>query len=235
MTIAATTTFTMSVTQMITRAFNILGKGDEGEDISTRMYNDGLECMNLLVKTWQAQNHLWTRTEGSLALVAGQAAYALSSPQPIRVLAVRRRTSSIDTPLGQLSREEYFDQPNKTLNPSTPVSFYFDPQVSSGTLYLWPAPSTEFVSASTVTMTYLRRLADFVTSSDNLDAPQEWLQTIIWNLANDLETQYPVNDPRLAVKIERKAATLYQALTGWDQEPASLYMQPDFQSQPAYP
>jgi hypothetical protein len=72
MTIAATTTFTMSVTQMITRAFNILGKGDEGEDISTRMYNDGLECMNLLVKTWQAQNHLWTRTEGSLALVAGQ-------------------------------------------------------------------------------------------------------------------------------------------------------------------
>ena len=54
MTIAATTTFTMSVTQMITRAFNILGKGDEGEDISTRMYNDGLECMNLLVKTWQA-------------------------------------------------------------------------------------------------------------------------------------------------------------------------------------
>jgi hypothetical protein len=235
MTIAATTTFTMSVTQMITRAFNILGKGDEGEDISTRMYNDGLECMNLLVKTWQAQNHLWTRTEGSLALVAGQAAYALSSPQPIRVLAVRRRTSSIDTPLGQLSREEYFDQPNKTLNPSTPVSFYFDPQVSSGTLYLWPAPSTDFVSASTVTMTYLRRLADFVTSSDNLDAPQEWLQTIIWNLANDLETQYPVNDPRLAVKIERKAATLYQALTGWDQEPASLYMQPDFQSQPAYP
>ena len=235
MTVAATTSFTMSVTQMITRAFNILGKGDEGEDISTRMYNDGLECMNLLVKTWQAQNHLWTRTEGSLALVAGQAAYALSSPQPIRVLAVRRRTSSIDTPLGQLSREEYFDQPNKTLNPSTPVSFYFDPQVSSGTLYLWPAPSTDFVSASTVTMTYLRRLADFVTSSDNLDAPQEWLQTIIWNLANDLETQYPVNDPRLAVKIERKAATLYQALTGWDQEPASLYMQPDFQSQPAYP
>lgn len=235
MSIAATTTFNMSVTQMITRAYNILGKGDEGEDISTRMYDDGLETMNLLIKTWQAQNHLWTRTEGSLTLVAGQAAYALADPQPIRVLSVRRSLSSIDTPLNELSRQEYFDQPNKTLNPSTPVSFYFDPQVSSGTLYLWPAPSTDFVSASTVTMTYLRRLADFVSTTDNLDAPQEWLQTIIWNLANDLETQYPVNDARLAVKIERKAALLYQALTGFDNEPASLYMQPDFQSLSAYP
>ena len=84
-------------------------------------------------------------------------------------------------------------------------------------------------------MTYLRRMADFLATTDNLDAPQEWLQTIIWNLANDLETQYPVNDARLAVKIERKAALLYQALTGFDNEPASLYMQPDSQSQPAYP
>jgi hypothetical protein len=59
--------------------------------------------------------------------------------------------------------------------------------------------------------------------------PQEWLQTVIWNLANELETQYPVNDGRLAVKIERKAALLMQALKGFDNEPASLYMQPDYQ------
>jgi hypothetical protein len=46
-------------------------------------------------------------------------------------------------------------------------------------------------------------------------------------LADDLETEYPVNDARLAAKIERKAAEAKQILDYWDTESASLYMQPD--------
>jgi hypothetical protein len=58
--------------------------------------------------------------------------------------------------------------------------------------------------------------------------PQEWLDPVIWLLADDLETEYPVNDPRLAQKIERKAIEAKQVLDYFDTESSSLFMQPDF-------
>lgn len=230
MTVSTSTAFTMTAAQIITRAYNILGVGAEGEELSARMYTDGLENLNLLIKTLDAEDHLWIRTEGTLTTVAGQAGYSLgaSGPKPMRIMSVRRRLNGIDTPLTEMARETYFAQPNKSQSPSTPGSFYYDPQQALGVLYLWPAPSASFVSTQTVTLTYLRRMGDVLATSDEIDLPQEWLQTIIWNLANDLETQYPVNDPRLANKIERRAGQLMMELKGFDNEPASLMLQPDY-------
>ena len=49
--------------------------------------------LNLIVKTWGASEKLWTKTEGSVTLVASQADYALAtlfSVKPMRVLSVRK-------------------------------------------------------------------------------------------------------------------------------------------------
>ena len=231
MTVNTSTSFAMTANQIVTRAFKVLGIGTEGEALTATMYADGLENLNLLIKTLGAQDHLWIRTEGSITPVAGQAGYTLgtSGPKPMRIMSVRRALDGIETPLNEMARQTYFDQPNKSVSPSIPTQFYYDPQQATGVLYLWPAPSASFVAEQTLNVSYWRRMGDIVSSSDEVDMPQEWLQTVIWNLANELETQYPVNDGRLAVKIERKAALLMQALKGFDNEPASLYMQPDYQ------
>jgi hypothetical protein len=231
MTVNTSTSFAMTANQIVTRAFKVLGIGTEGEALTATMYADGLENLNLLIKTLGAQDHLWIRTEGSITPVSGQAGYTLgtSGPKPMRIMSVRRALDGIETPLNEMARQTYFDQPNKSVSPSIPTQFYYDPQQATGVLYLWPAPSASFVAEQTLNVSYWRRMGDIVSSSDEVDMPQEWLQTVIWNLANELETQYPVNDGRLAVKIERKAALLMQALKGFDNEPASLYMQPDYQ------
>jgi len=229
MTVSTSTAFTMTANQIVTRAFKVLGIGTEGEPLTSNMYADGLEDLNLLIKTLGAQDHLWIRTEGTLATVAGQAGYTVSNPKPMRVQSVRRVVGGVETPLNEMARDTYFAQPNKSLSPSIPTQFYYDPQQATGVLYLWPAPSAQFVAEQTLNVSFWRRMADIVTSSDELDMPQEWLQTIIWNLANDLETQYPVNDVRIAQKIERRAALLMRDLKNFDNEPASLYMQPDRQ------
>jgi hypothetical protein len=163
-----------------------------------------------------------------LALVANQESYTITTPFAQRIPSVRRRNSSgYDVPLNLLSRQEYFDLPNKAASPSVPVSFYFDSQRDDGVLYVWPAPDTNAASDYTLEYTYLRRIDDMVASTDDLDMPQEWLDPVIWMLADDLETEYPVNDARLAAKIERKAIEAKQVLDYWDTENASLYMQPD--------
>ncbi len=225
------TSFNLTSNEIIASAFNVLGIAMEGEALTAEMYTHGRRNLNLLIKSWGAHPRLWIKTEGTFAMVASQAAYNLT-PRALRVLSVRRRLNNIDTPMNELSRQEYFDQPNKTESPTIPVSFYFDPQTTTGTLYLWPAPSAQAVSQYTIRYTYIRRMDDMVSTNDDLDMPQEWLEPVIWNLAKRLITQYPVNDPNLVQLIIGQAQEYYNNLLAWDNEPASLYMAVDYNAWP---
>lgn len=228
MAVSTDSDFNLTASQIVETAFNTLGIAQEGEAMTARMMQDGMRALNLLIKTWGAADHLWTETEGTVTMVADQAAYNIS-PKPMRVLSMRRRLNGIDTPMTEMSRQEYFDQPNKTVSPSVPVSFYYDPQQATGTVYLWPAPSAATVAQYTINMTYLRRMANMDNNTNDLDMPQEWLEAVIWNLAVRLMAQYPANDPNQAGLIMAMAKELYDNLKGWDQEPASLFFQPDMQ------
>ncbi len=121
----------MTSAEIISKAFHILGKASEGEALTARMASDGQSSLNLLIKTLGASSHLWTTEEGELTLVAGTEAYVIS-PKPMRIISARRHQSGIDTPMNEMARSTYFDQPNKTASPSTPVSFYYDPLLGAG-------------------------------------------------------------------------------------------------------
>lgn len=228
MTTSGTITYEPSTLQVIEAGFNILGVGQEGEALTPRMYQDGLRALNQLIQSMSAEPHLWTYEEGSVTLVANQPSYTVS-PRALRITDCRYRLNGIDVPMQMMSRQEYFDQPNKTVAPSIPVSFYFDPKVADGTLYLWPCPSTTAAAQYTIHYTYVRFLQIQSASSDTLDFPQQWIEAVSWNLARKLMTQYPVNDPNLAQIIVGTAKETMDALKAWDNEPASLFMQPDYQ------
>jgi len=221
--------FTLVANEIIRKALSLLGVGSEGEAVTADMYARGMDSLNLLIKTWGTIEHLWAREQRTINLVGGQAAYPLN-PKPLRVLSARRGLLSggYETPMFMWSRSEYLDQPNKLTSPSTPVNFYYDAQRNSGVLHLWPAPSVQAAAQNIITVDVLRTLDDMINSNDGADFPQEWLQAIIWNLADDLQTEYPVNDPRLSAKIETKAAMLLGQLRGFDQETSSIYLQPDY-------
>lgn len=226
---SGTDTYTMTALEVIEKAFHRLGKASEGEDLSARMLEDGISSLNLLLKSLQAEIHMWTHTEGTMTLVADQAGYTLTTATPLQVLSARLRdTDDRDTVLTELARSDYFELPNKVDPSGIPVQYYFDPQQNAGVLYVWPAPDTNAAADNTLYVDYLRRIEDIAASTDNLDIPQEWLQGIIWALADDLETEYPVNDSRLAMKIERKAMDYLNKMRAWDTEMTSIYVQPDF-------
>lgn len=226
MSTSGSTDFNLVTNQIIEKAFNRLGVASEGEPISARMYEDGRTSLNLMVKAWSANDHMWIRTQMPLTLVASQAAYSLT-PRPTRILGIRRQVTvgGIETPLTEYAREDYLDQSNKSAD-SIPVNYYYDPQRSTGVLYVWPRPSASTASAMTLQIDYLRKIEDFDASNNDADLPQEWLEALVWNLADNLETEYPVNNPRIAAKIERKAKETLDEIESWDTEPASLFLQP---------
>lgn len=224
MTTSGQTTYEPSVLETITGMFNILGVAQEGEALTPRMYQDGLRAFNGMIQTLSAKPHLWTATEGTLALVANTPSYVVS-PRALRVLDVRYRRNGIDVPMTMMSRQEYFDQPNKTTSPSLPVNFYFDPRVANGTLYLWPCPSAAVAADYTIHYTYVRFLETVTATNQTMDLPQQWIEPIMWGGARRLMTQYPVNDPNLMQLVIGQAREFEASLDRWDNEPASLFMQ----------
>lgn len=222
--------FGLVTNTLIEEAASICGISSEGESISAYTYADAKRSLNLIAKAWSASGHIWIKTEASVTLVAAQANYALAtlfSKKPSRVLSVRRKVTSggVETPLLELSREQYFDQPNKT-TASVPTSFYYDPQRATGALYLWPTASAATAAAQTLNVTYLRPIEDFDGSGDDPDLPQEWTLALVYALAEQLALKYH-RPPELRREIAERAAVYKAQIESWDTEPASLFLQPE--------
>lgn len=228
MTVSAVTTASFSLNELIREAFDVIGVGSEGETVSADMYRRAKSSAMLMTLSFNAMDDLWRRTLRTVTPVSGQAAYTLE-PKPMRVLSARRKqlTGGYETPMTEWSRQEYLDMPNKTSSPSTPVNFYYDPQRDTGVLYLWPVPSSTVASQISVIIDELRPMFLMDASNDTLDMPAEWQETWVMNLAKRLKLKYPVNDPGLDAKVDELADTLFARLKAWDNEPASIFLQPD--------
>lgn len=217
---SGSTDFILTAQEIITEAFRTAKIIAAGETPTSGEIEDGRLKLNLLLKTWGAKEHLWIRTEGTQALSAGTASYAISGAR--RMLSVRRRTASVDTPMSELSREEYYDLPTKSAQ-SMPVNWYFDPQRSTRTLYIWPTASTATAASTTLYFTYLRVIEDIDALSNDADLPQEWLEALVYSLAYRLSLTYGGPD---TAALKAIADDLVADLTAQDQEAASVFLQP---------
>jgi hypothetical protein len=69
---------TATALDIVDAALRLLGEKDADETSSAPEAQDGLEALNYLIKSWQAQGlHLWTKTEGVLFLDKGKTDYLL--------------------------------------------------------------------------------------------------------------------------------------------------------------
>lgn len=221
MSTSGTTDYSLNSQQIITQALRIIRVLPAGVDPDGDDAEDAETALNLLLKTWTTHSHLWIVTAGSAALVADQIEYSVAAAR--RMISVRRRytTGAIDTPMTEMSRQEYDDQPNKETS-SVPVMWYFNPQRSSRTLYLWPPASAQTVTQYSLKYTYYRVIEDVDALNNDVDLPQEWLECLVWNLADRLMAYHNVGFP----DVTARAAALLAQLSGQDQETASVFMQP---------
>lgn len=121
------------------------------------------------------------------------------------------------------ARETYFALPNKG-NLGTPVIWYYDPQESTGIIYVWPTPSD---SSYAMKFTYSRQIADFVNSSDTPDFPQEWLMPLVLNLSVYLCPSRGKLSSAAFDKLKITAKESLDLLLKYDTEKTSLKLMPD--------
>jgi hypothetical protein len=164
-----------------------------------------------------------TDSVSSTARVYG---YTARIVRPLKIVNARRYDveAATDTPIGVIARQSYRDLSLKTGAGSINQIFY-DPQLSTGYIYLWRAPAapTELLK-----FTWHRPLQDFNDAGNNPDMPQEWIQTIEFNLAVTMAPQFDVPPGKFA-QVASLAATYLDDLMGFDRENESVMFAPDME------
>lgn len=305
MTTSGSTDYNRTGTQIITFAHKLLQLIPSGGTVGTNEAADGLESLELMVKSWQAEGiKLWIETEARVFTVKDQASYDLPGAngckitelsettldadeasgqtvlsvastsqgagfadsdtigivldggtiqwttiasfvtddtvtvsdaltgsassgnkvfayttaikRPLQILSARRLQDNVEIQLWPWARSEYFNQPNKDTS-STVTQYYYDPQLTTGKLYVWPRPDTV---DQMLNFTYKRTIEDFDLGSNDPDFPQEWLEALGYNLAIRIAPQF---GKTLVPEIATMALVLKDMVEGFSVEEVSVH------------
>ena len=220
---SGTTSFNLTIEEVIDEAFNRCGvRPNSGNDLRKARRN-----LNVLFSDWGNRGvHLWKVELDEIALVAGQAQYACNSDVN-DVLEAFVSTSgggsdsatTQDISLTRMDRSAYAALPNK-LNQGQPSQYYVDRQTTPQ-IYLYQAPNA-------ATYTYLKfyvvkRIEDAGAYSNNPDVVYRFLPCMIAGLAYYMSFQYsPDRVPLLKQTYEDE---MIRALDE-DGQRTSLYVSP---------
>lgn len=181
----------------------------------------------------------WTTISGTPQTYAVPLALALAGPassgntviayadliqRPLRLLDMQRRNSQgTDVPMFEMSREDYRNLTNKSQAGSA-IQWYYDPKLSAGVVSLWQPPSDE---RDTYRFTAYLPLQTFSQSTDDPDCPDEWVETLSFNLAVRLMPSWGKHlrpdDKQLIIQM---ALNMKQTLRNWDDDPAGYQFTP---------
>lgn len=151
-------------------------------------------------------------------------AYTTKIVRPLKIVDARTYniSSALETPIseydgGLMARRDYQNLPNKSQT-GTITSAFYDPQLSTGYLYLWSPPATV---TDLVKFTWHRPIQDFDSASDNPDLPQEWIDPLVFNLAMVMAPEYQVPMETFNM-VASMAQTFLDAVGGYDREAESV-------------
>lgn len=142
--------------------------------------------------------------------------------RPLRITQAFRRNGSTDTQMNPISREEYFRYGNKTTS-GPPNQFFYDPQLDTGTLYVFPRPSNV---DETIEIVYHRPFEDFDAATDTPDFPQEWYHPVRFSVAAALAHEYGV-PLKVQESLRRESLLFKREAMNFDREDTSVFIQPD--------
>lgn len=148
----------------------------------------------------------------------------ITRPQRIHeARLVKGISTTTETPMAMVSRDDYFNLPTKTNN-GTPVEFYYSPQLTSGKLYIWQRPED---TSRYIRFTYERILEDFDAAANNSDFPVEWLDALVYNLAVRVAPAFG-RDQKIIATLAPMALSYLNDLLDYDNEHTSIQIQPGY-------
>jgi len=233
MALSGSTDFSVNRDQLIKDSLELIGAIAPDEAMTGSELASASRALNMMLKTWQTDGlQLWLRRTQSVTLVAAQSTYTMGATgdvvmdRPLRILKIMRKdTSDNEVEVFKLTQDEYKEQTPKTTS-GVPVNYYYDPQLTNGSLYIWPSPGTADAAEYTLEVLYHKPTDDMDNATDDFEFPQEWFETIKYGLAIRLAPIYGLPlDERKQLYYEFRP--MKNKLEEWDTSDGSVYFQPD--------
>ena len=155
---------------------------------------------------------------GAAAISNTVYAYTTKIVRPLKPLAARRQNTSGDVDIDVITRDEYFRLPIKSSTGEVNQTYY-DPQLTTGKLYVWPTGNR---SDDRLQVDFMMPLEDFDLSNITPDFPQEWLLALKFGVASLLGPEYGL-DLNRQMYIDGRASQFLTAVGSFDEEVGSVY------------
>jgi hypothetical protein len=243
-------TYTVTRDQIITLALRKLGVLEIGATPDAETIANASMSFNLLIKQMSTDGlKLWKISELIIPLVNNQTSYILGgstsvlmydslnptvaiTDRPLKVIQGFYRNSQnsppIDVPVMVISKQEYNILGSKQ---STGVAntIFYDPRKLNGVLYVYLTPNLYTQTNLQMHLIAQMPLDDLTTALGVPDFPNEWMNCLVWNLADQLSMEYgvPMNARQ---EIALRAAAYKAQLVDWDVEASSTFFSPDYRS-----
>ena len=234
-------TFSVSRDQIIQLALRKLGVLELGDVPDSATIANASLALNLLVKQFATEGlKLWKVNELVLPLVQNQTVYSigpasqnpltdLDTDKPLKVIQGWLRNTSvspmIDIPIQMLSQQEYNILGSK-FSTGISNSMYYNVRKNSGNMYVYLTPDANTSQDYELHFMAQQPMDDINTGSQIPDFPNEWMNTLVWGLADQLAIEYGVIDSRRQ-EIAARAGAYRDRLNDWDVEVTSSFFQPD--------
>lgn len=243
-------TYTVTRDQIITLALRKLGVLEIGSTPDPDTVSNAAMSLNLLIKQLSTDGlKLWKVSELIIPLIAGQTQYTLGgststlmydalnptvaiTDKPLKAIQGFYRnlqsTPAIDTPVMLVSKQEYNVLGSK-FSTGTANTIFYDPRKLNGVLYVYLTPDLNAQTNLELHIIVQLPLDDLNTALDIPDFPNEWMNCLVWNLADQLSLEYgvPMNTRQ---EISQRAMSYKTLLSDWDVEASSTFFQVDFRS-----
>lgn len=233
MTTSGTSTFNLSLDELVEEAFERCGKElRTGYDLRTAR-----RSLNLLTVEWSNKGiNLWTIEQGSIPMVTGQSTYDLPV-DTIDLLDTIIRTGTgqgqIDINISRISESTYATIPTKNAQ-GRPIQVWINRQSGAdypgtGTnnpkIVVWPTPNAP---GDQYTFVYwrLRRIQDAGGGVSTQDIPFRFINCMVAGLAFYLASKLPDVMPERILFLKSEYEQQFQLAADQDREKAPLRFVP---------
>ena len=177
-----------TATQIIERAYTVLGYKDPAEALGGQDANYALSVLNDLIDSWNTQTlYIYTTTE-VVATTFGKPitigpAQTIATPRPVRLLAGSfARISGIDYPITWLETEQYQSITLKDTASTIPIYGFYDGNAPTGNVYFWPYQTT----ATEYHILVETQLSQWATLATDVTLTPGYNRALIYSLAEEL-------------------------------------------------
>jgi len=188
---------------LVDRAGRLLGLVSSGASLTAAESADALIAVNSMLDSWRNDRLMcYALQDEPLTLVATDSSYTvgsggqLNTTRPVAIEGCYCRAGDIDYPVRVISFEEWNAIVDKTASSDIPEVVYYEPTMATGTLQVWPVPTT----ANVLHVTTRVPLTALVLGT-TVSLPPGWEEAIATNGAIAIAAEFQAEPSQAVIKM----------------------------------